>query len=76
MASSIFGNSNGIFGQGVASRVDALRQMIGGNPDAFMAQMMQTNPQFAEFVNANRNKTPEQIAADYGLDINPLRKFF
>jgi hypothetical protein len=70
MASSLFGNN------GVSSKIDSLRQMVGGNPDAFMQRMMQTNPQFAEFVNANRNKTPEQIAADYGLDINPLRKFF
>ena len=67
MASSLFGND---------SRIDTLRRMVGGNPDAFMERMMQTNPQFAEFVNANRGKTPEQIAADYGLDINPLRKFF
>ena len=70
MASSLFGNND------MSSRIDSLRQMVGGNPDAFMQRMMQTNPQFAEFVNANRNKTPEQIAADYGLDINPLRKFF
>ena len=70
MASSLFGNNGG------SSKIDSLRQMVGGNPDAFMQRMMQTNPQFAEFVNANRGKTPEQIAADYGLDINPLRKFF
>ena len=70
MASSLFGNND------VSSRIDSIRQMVGGNPDAFMAKMMQQNPQFAEFVNTNRNKTPEQIAADYGLDLNPLRKFF
>ena len=71
MASSLFGNRS----NGILSQVDSLRQMVGGNPDAFMQQMMRTNPQFAEFVNANRNKTPEQIASDYGLDIGPLRKF-
>ena len=71
MASSLFGNRT----NGILSQVDSLRQMVGGNPDAFMQQMMRTNPQFAEFVNANRNKTPEQIASDYGLDINPIRKF-
>jgi hypothetical protein len=70
MASSLFGNND------MSSRIDSLRQMVGDNPDAFMQRMMQTNPQFAEFVNTNRGKTPEQIAADYGLDINPLRKFF
>lgn len=71
MSSSLFGNQP----QGIFSRVNSLRQMVGGNPDAFMQQMMQANPQFAEFVNQNRNKTPEQIAADYGLDIDPIRKF-
>lgn len=71
MASSLFGGAGG----GITSRIGALRQMVGGDPDAAMEHMMRTNPQFAEFVNANRGKTPEQICSDYGLDIGPLRRF-
>lgn len=71
MASSLFQNNAG----GILDKVESLKRLVGGNPDAFMEQMMRTNPKFAEFVNANRNKTPEQIASEYGLDINPIRKF-
>lgn len=75
MASSLFGNQGGSSLSDPQSFVNALRQMVGGDPDAAMTRMMQSNPQFAEFVQRNRGKTPEQIAADYGLDINPIRKF-
>jgi len=71
MASSLFRNGT----NGILDKVDALRRMAGGNPDAMMQQMMRTNPQFAEFVNANRGKTPDQIASDYGIDIGLLRKY-
>jgi len=71
MASSLFRNGT----NGILDKVDALRRMAGGNPDAFMQQLMRTNPQFAEFVNANRGKTPDQIASDYGIDIGLLRKY-
>lgn len=75
MASSLFGNNQGGPMSDPQSFVNSLRQMVGGNPDAAMASMMRTNPQFADFVQRNRNKTPEQIAADYGIDLGPMRKF-
>ena len=78
MASSIFGpKPNGIFSKSrnLDAEVGALRQMVGGNPDAFMAQAMQTNPKFAEFVNKYRDKSPEYILADHGLSIGPFRRF-
>ncbi len=70
MPSSLFSQGqNGIF-----ARVDALRRMVGGDPDAALQRMMRNNPQLAEFVSRNRGKTPEQIAADYGVDISLLRR--
>lgn len=43
------------------------------NPNAMFNQLMNTNPQFRQFVDANRNKSPEQIAQDYGVDISQLK---
>lgn len=71
MASSLFGGGqpNGIF-----SRVDAIRRMVGGNPDAAFDSLMRTNPRFADFVRQNQGKTPEQIASEHGIDVNLLRQ--
>lgn len=55
----------------VAQLVQMLR---GGNPQAMFDQMMQSNPQFAQFVNSNKGKSVEQIARDYGVDIGMLQQ--
>lgn len=44
------------------------RMMTGHDPNAMMQAMAQQNPQFAKFLRDNQGKSPEQIAADYGLD--------
>lgn len=55
-----------------------LKQMVGmlrGQNSQQVAQAFaQRNPQFAEFVRQNQGKTPEQIAADYGIDMNMVRE--
>lgn len=38
-------------------------------------QLMRTNPQFAQFVNDNKGKTPEQIAKENGISLDALQKF-
>ena len=54
-----------------------LKQMVGmirGQDPRQVAQLMaQRNPQFAEFLRQNQGKSPEQIAADYGIDMNLVR---
>ena len=54
-----------------------LKQMVGmirGQDPRQVAQLMaQRNPQFAEFLRQNQGKSPEQIAADYGIDMNFVR---
>lgn len=72
MPSSLFRNDAD---ETLEEKVNDLKRMVGGDPDAAMRQMMRFSPKFAEFVNKYRNSTPEQIAADYGLNISPLRKF-
>ena len=55
-----------------------LKQMVGmirGQDPRQVAQLMaQQNPQFAEFLRQNQGKSPEQIAADYGIDMNLVRE--
>ena len=55
-----------------------LKQMVGmirGQDPRQVAQLMaQRNPQFAEFLRQNQGKSPEQIAADYGIDMNLVRE--
>ena len=55
--------------------LSAIRQMAGGNPEAFAQRLMQNNPQFADFVRQNQGKSPQQIAADYGVDYNLISQF-
>lgn len=56
--------------------LSALKQMMGGqSPEAVMQGMMQGNPQFASFVNANKNKSPEQICRENGLNWDEIKGF-
>lgn len=54
-----------------------LKQMVGmirGQDPRQVAQLMaQRNPLFAEFLRQNQGKSPEQIAADYNIDMNFVR---
>ena len=50
-----------------------LKMLRTGNPEQIAQQMMQNNPQFRQFVEANKGKTPEQVAREYGVDLNQLK---
>lgn len=54
----------------VANIMNMLRS---GNPEQIARQMMHSNPQFRKFVEANKGKTPEQVAWEYGVDLNQLK---
>ena len=57
------------------SQLKQMVSMIRGQDPRQVAQLMaQRNPQFAEFLRQNQGKSPEQIAADYGIDINLVRE--
>lgn len=49
-----------------------MKMLRSGNPEQIAQQMMQSNPQFRQFVEANKGKTPEQVAKEYGLDWNAI----
>jgi hypothetical protein len=58
--------NNNIFG--------LINMLKSGNPQMIANQMMRQNPQFAQFVNENKGKSPEDIAKSYGIDINDVYK--
>lgn len=50
-----------------------MKMLRSGNPEMIAQQMMQSNPQFRQFVEQNKGKTPEQVAREYGVDINQIK---
>ena len=47
-----------------------------GNPQQAFNQLYRTNPQFRQFADSMRGKTPEQAFRENGLDFNRFRNFF
>lgn len=51
----------------------SIAQMLkSGNPEQIAMNLMQKNPQFKAFVDANRGKSPEQVARENGIDLSQL----
>lgn len=44
------------------------------NPGKILEQMLQNNPQIRQFYEQNKDKTPEQVAQAYGLDMNMVQQ--
>lgn len=63
---------------GMIEQMQAIRQMMGGNPQAMLQQLMRTNPQmyqqFQQFMANNQGKTPEQVARENGIDYDAIRQ--
>lgn len=58
-------------------RLTEIKQMMNGQaPEVIYNRMMQTNPAFAQFVRQNAGKSPEQLAREYGLDMQTLQSIF
>lgn len=56
--------------------ISQIKQMMNGqNPQAFARMLANKNPQFAQFLQENKGKSPEQIARENGIDISQIRKF-
>lgn len=74
MASSLFGGAQKP--NPLQSAMQAVNMARHANPEQVMQAMMRDNPQFAEFINANKGKSPEQIASEHGIDINAIKQMF
>lgn len=61
----------------LAGRVAEVRRMLNGQgPEVLFNRMMQNNPAFAQFVQENRGKSPEQLAQEYGIDLRQIMQAF
>lgn len=45
------------------------RMVKSGDPQQIAMNLMQKNPQFKAFMDANQGKTPEQVAKENGVDL-------
>ena len=50
--------------------MQVIKMLRSGNPEMMTQQMMQSNPQFRQFIEANKGKTPQQVAQENGVDLN------
>ena len=49
-----------------------MRMMQGKNPEQVAMQLMQMNPEFKAFIEANQGRTPEQVAQEHGINLAQL----
>lgn len=60
---------------GAYSQIKQMVPMLKGqNPDQLLQMFAQKNPQFAQFLRVNQGKSPQQIAADYGIDMSLVQE--
>ena len=70
MSNPLFENQSQPGNQGIFGFI---KQLKGGNIDNIFNQMYQSNPQFRDFANSMKNKTPEQAFQEYGFDFNSFK---
>ena len=65
-------------GNNPMAQLQQLRQMAqmmrGQNPQQLVQNFAARNPQFADFLRQNQGKSPEQIAAERGIDMDLVRQ--
>lgn len=65
-----FGNNSAI--QNFKNIFGIAKMIKSGNPEQIAMNLMQRNPQFKQFVEENKGKTPEQVARENGIDFNQI----
>ena len=50
-----------------------IKQLKSGNTQQIFDQMYQSNPQFRDFANSMKGKTPEQAFQEKGFDFNSFK---
>lgn len=56
--------------------VNQLKGAMQGNPQALFNSMYQKNPQFRQFADSMKGKTPEQAFSEHGLDYSQVKGMF
>lgn len=59
---------------GMASLGNIVRMLRSGNPEQIAQQLMQQNPQFRAFVQANQGKSPDQVARENSVDLGQIMR--
>lgn len=57
---------------GLSRLGNIVRMLQNGNPEQIGRQLMQQNPQFRAFVQANQGKDPMQVAKEHGIDLGKI----
>lgn len=61
-------------GNNMLSTIAAVKNIMrSGDPSQIIQAEMQRNPQFAQFVNANKGKSAEELLRESGLDIGVIK---
>lgn len=58
----------------MASLGHIMQMLRSGNQEQIARNLMQQNPQFKAFVEANQGKSPEQVAREHGVDLSALMR--
>lgn len=58
----------------MARLMNIARMVKNGNPEQIAQSLMQQNPQFRQFVESNRGKSPEQVAQEHGFNLSAIMK--
>lgn len=67
-------NAMGMSRNGNMMNLMNIAQMLkSGNPAQIAQNLMQRNPQFRQFMEQNRGKSPEQFARENGIDFSQIR---
>lgn len=69
---SMGGMMGGQMGGNLSQIAGIVRMLKSGNPEQIAQNLMQQNPQFKAFVEANKGKSPEQVARENGVDFNQI----
>lgn len=59
---------------GMGRLMNIARMVKNGNPEQIAQNLMQQNPQFRQFVESNKGKSPEQVAQEHGFDLSAIMK--
>jgi LysM repeat protein len=57
------------------SLIGFINAFRGQNPETLVNTLMQSNPAFKRFIEANRGKSVEQIAQENGIDLEQIKQF-
>lgn len=52
-----------------------MRSLASGRIDHALIQKVENMPQYRDFLARNKGKTPEQIASEYGINMNDVMRF-